>query len=163
LTAKGLVGRGAGAPVKIDSIDSKYDKLEKAGKLRSAAFTVPWTASEAQKLAKERAAEEKKERMALAAKNKKSGAPTPKKTAKTFGGWGAKKATPPAPAPAPEPKKAGGFGSLFGAKKATPPPPPAPEPKKAGGFASLFGAKEATPPPPPPAPELKKKKGPFGF
>ena len=135
LTAKGLVGRGLGAPIitkEVAKLDKKYDELEKKGKLNSSPFSVPWTAKAAETQARERSIERRK---ALGI-----------------------------PVKGEEPVKAKKSGFTFGAKKAAPMAEPvkkaAAKPKKASGF--TFGKKKAPEPEPEPEPP-KKKKGFFGF
>lgn len=60
LKQKGLKGKDQGKFSSKTEIDVKYEKLEKEGKLRSAPFSIPWTAEDAQKLSIAAAAEKKK-------------------------------------------------------------------------------------------------------
>eukprot|EP01031_Cornospumella_fuschlensis_P040290 gene40290-49090_t len=77
LKAKGLSGKGQAKEAPKLQVDEKYEKLEKEGKLRSAPFTIPWTASEAAKLSAKAAEEKKKERSGQPAGNESA---APKKT-----------------------------------------------------------------------------------
>lgn len=55
LKKRGLMGKGQAFFSKKVDADVKYEKLEKEGKLKSTPFSVPWTASAAEKLARENA------------------------------------------------------------------------------------------------------------
>jgi hypothetical protein len=50
LKKKGLQGKDQAKFSAKTDVDEKYEKLEKEGKLRSAPFSIPWTAEAAQKL-----------------------------------------------------------------------------------------------------------------
>ena len=99
LKAKGLVGRGLGAAVKIVDADTKYEELQKKGALKSTPFDIPWTSGAASKAFSKK-------------KDPEVAKPAAKATA--VRGVAAKKgaaAAAPAPEPAPEKKK--GFFGLF--------------------------------------------------
>jgi hypothetical protein len=103
----------AGAkPIARNELDAKYDELEGKGLLRSSPFELPWSNSQAAKLATAKLSEEQKAKQA-------------EKKAKMASGKSA-------PTPAPVSK---GISFSFGGKKPAPPPPPAPEPPKK----KLFG------------------------
>lgn len=105
LKKAGLTGKGQGKGV-VSTVDSKYDKLEKEGKLRSSAFSFPWTQAAAEQQAKDRTTKLKTEREAeFALKNNAKG----KVAAKPVFKGGKKVVAAPIPEPE-EPKKKKFFG-----------------------------------------------------
>lgn len=104
---------GGAKPVARNELDAKYDELEGKGLLKSSPFELPWSNSQAAKLAsaklsdEQRLAQEEKKKAMAAKKTGAAPAPTPAKN--SFFSFGAKKATPPPPPPAPEKTKRFGF------------------------------------------------------
>ena len=110
LKKKGLVGRGQGVGSKRNSLDEKYDGLEKEGKLASApwANNLPWSNTAAEQYKTPLAKKKEEEKLAAAAKKKKS--PKPLLTSTSKGKAAPKGKAKPVEE---EPKKKGGFFGLF--------------------------------------------------
>lgn len=103
LKKAGLSGAGQGKAVVKSAEDLKYEKLEKAGLLRSSTFSMPWTNEAASKITSAKFEAANAERAAL--KAKKAGTSAVKKPVTPL-----KKGAVAPPAPVEEPPKKKFFG-----------------------------------------------------